>query len=80
MCPTGTLRKASAGGTTTVTMERGGATIVFKNVPASVCDTCGEAYLDEDVSARVYEQAEAAVEAGVQFDVRRWDAPATATA
>ena len=68
MCPAGTLRE----GTTTLTMERGEATIVFKDVPADVCDTCGEAYLDEDVSAAVYEEAEAAVEAGVQFAMRRW--------
>ena len=72
MCPAGTLRKASAGGRTTLTMERGEATIVFKDVPADMCDTCGEAYLDEDVSAAVYEEAEAAVEAGVQFAMRRW--------
>lgn len=76
MCPAGTLGE----GTTTLTMERDGATIVFKDVPADVCDTCGEAYLDEDVSAAVYEQAEAAVEAGVQFDVRRWRPPAKAAA
>ena len=76
MCPAGTLRE----GTTTLTMERDGATIVFKDVPADVCDSCGEAYLDEDVSAAVYEQAEAAVEAGVQFDVRRYDASAKAPA
>jgi len=68
MCPAGTLQK----GSTTVTMERNGSTIVFKSVPADVCDTCGEAYLDEDVSAEVYEQAEAAVEAGVEVDVRRY--------
>lgn len=34
MCPAGTLQK----GDTTVTMERGGATIVFKGVPTDVCD------------------------------------------
>lgn len=69
MCPAGTLRE----GTTTLTMERDGATIVFKDVPADVCDTCGEAYIGEDVSARVYEKAEEAIEEdGVQFDVRRW--------
>ena len=33
-------------GTTTVTLERGTTTVVFKNVPAEVCETCGEAYLD----------------------------------
>ena len=41
MCHAGALRKASAGGTTTLTMERGEATIVFKGVPASVCNARG---------------------------------------
>lgn len=76
MCTAGTLRE----GTTTLTMERGGATIVVKGVPADVCDVCGEAFIDEDVSAAVYEQAEAAVEAGAQFDVRRYTAPEKAPA
>ena len=68
MCPAGTLQD----GTTTLTMERDGATIVFKEVPADVCDTCGEAFVDGDVSEAVYEQAEEAVAAGVQVDVRHW--------
>jgi len=76
MCPAGTLREA----TTTLTMERGDATVVFKDVPADVCDTCGEAYLDQGVSADVYEQAEEAVEDGVQFDVRQWKNPQKAAA
>jgi len=67
-CPAGRLQE----GTTTLTMERGGSTIVFKGVPADVCDTCGEAFVSEDVSADIYEQAEAAVEAGVEVDVRQW--------
>jgi len=75
MCPAGTLRE----GTTTLTMERGEATIVFKDVPADVCDICGEAFVGENVSEEVYEQAEEAIEAGVQFDVRRYDSrPKTA--
>lgn len=76
MCPTGTLEE----GTTTVTMEREGATIVFKAVPADVCNTCGEAFLDEDVSERVSREAQAAVEAGVEVDVRRYDARTRTTA
>ena len=65
MCHAGALRKASAGETTTLTMERGEATIVFKGVPADVCNTCGEAFIGEEVSEDVYEQAAAAVDAGV---------------
>ena len=76
MCPAGTLRE----GTTTLTMERGEATIVFKSVPADVCDACGEAFVDGDVSEEVYQQAEEAVEAGVQVDVRRYDARTKSTA
>jgi len=71
MCHAGALHKASAGGTTTLTMERGQATIVFKGVPADVCDTCGEALIGEEVSEDVYEQAEAAVEASVWSDARQ---------
>ena len=71
VCPAGRLQE----GTTTLTMERGGSTIVFKGVPADVCDTCGESFIDEDVSAEASQQAEAAVEAGVEVDVRRWRKP-----
>ena len=71
VCPAGRLQE----GTTTLTMERDGSTIVFKGVPADVCDTCGESFVHEDVSADVYEKAEAAVEAGVEVDVRRYSAP-----
>jgi len=32
-------------GTTTVTFSRDGFTLVVQNVPAVVCENCGEAYL-----------------------------------
>lgn len=38
ICKTGETRS----GTTTVTLSRGETTVVIKNVPAEVCDTCGE--------------------------------------
>jgi YgiT-type zinc finger domain-containing protein len=68
LCPTGALQE----GTTTLTLERDGSTIVFKGVPAEVCNACGEAYLDEDVSEEVYDQAEALIEAGAEVDVRHY--------
>ena len=43
-------------GHTTVTLERGRAVLVFRNVPAQVCPNCGEAYLSEDVTARLLKQ------------------------
>jgi YgiT-type zinc finger domain-containing protein len=69
-CPTclaGTLRE----GTTTLTLERGEATVVLKEAPAEVCDVCGEAYVTEEVHVAVYEKAEEAVEAGAGLDVHR---------
>ncbi|MEW6579568.1 MAG: type II toxin-antitoxin system MqsA family antitoxin [Chloroflexota bacterium] len=62
----------TAPATTTVTLERGGMTLVFKNVPAQVCENCGEAYLDEATTARLLATAEEAARAGVQVDVREY--------
>ena len=76
MCHAGSLQE----GATTVTMERGEATIVFKDVPAEVCEICGEAFVGEEISEDVCEQAEAAFEAGVHFDVRQWTGREKATA
>jgi len=57
-------------GHTTVTLERGQTVVVFRNVPAHVCASCGEAYVSEDITARLLEEAEEAVQARVQVDVR----------
>ena len=57
-------------GHTTVTLERGQAVLVFRNVPAQVCTNCGEAYVAEEVTAQLLEEAEEAVQARVQVDVR----------
>jgi YgiT-type zinc finger domain-containing protein len=57
-------------GTATVTLERAGLTLVVRNVPARVCDNCGEAYVEETEAARVLETATEAERAGVKVDVR----------
>jgi YgiT-type zinc finger domain-containing protein len=59
-------------GKATVTLERGGATIVIRGVPASVCDNCGEEYLDEVTTAALLKTADSAAQAGVQVDVREY--------
>ena len=59
-------------GFATVTFERNGATIVVKSVPAKVCGNCGEEYLDEEIVARLMEQAEEAARCGVQVHVREY--------
>jgi YgiT-type zinc finger domain-containing protein len=64
----------SVQGTTTVTFERDGMTLVIKNVPAQVCPNCGEAYVDESTASRLLESAEEAACQGVQVEVRNYQA------
>jgi len=40
-------------GTATITLEKDATIIVFKQVPADVCQACGESYTDEDVTDRL---------------------------
>lgn len=61
-------------GTATVTLERDGATVVIKGVPARVCGTCGEEYVAEGVTARLLKTAEEAARSGAQVDVRTYAA------
>ena len=46
--------------------------LVVKKVPAEVCSTCGEEYVDQDTTARLLQVAEEAVKAGVQVEVREY--------
>lgn len=59
----------TAAGTTTVTLERGRTTLVFKNVPAQLCDNCGEAYVDESTARSLLDQASVAADTGVEVEV-----------
>jgi len=57
-------------GTVSVMLERGETTLVFKHVPAQVCENCGEAYVDEATTRDLLATAEAAVKGGVRVEVR----------
>ena len=61
-------------GTVSVTLERNGATWVFREVPAMVCDNCGEAYHDESISLQLLQRGEEAARTGVKgtSDGMRW--------
>ncbi len=61
-------------GVTTLTLERGNVTLVFKSVPAEVCDNCGERYVDGATTDRLLQEANAAVKAGVALEVRTFAA------
>lgn len=70
ICKTG----ETAEGTVTVALQRDEATILIKDVPAQICDNCGEYYLSEEVSDHVLRQAEQALSNNVELEVLRFAA------
>jgi YgiT-type zinc finger domain-containing protein len=61
-------------GTTTVTLTRGESTIVVKNVPADICENCGEYYLSEEISGQIMAMAEEAVQLNHEVEVIQYAA------
>ena len=61
-------------GLTTVTLEKGRTTVVIKDVPAEICENCGEYYLSENVTEKVHNLAEQAFQHGVEIEVLRYAA------
>jgi YgiT-type zinc finger domain-containing protein len=51
---------------------REGLVLVIREVPADVCDNCGEQFFDADVTDRLLDLADEAARAGVFVDVRRY--------
>ena len=64
----------TAPGKATVTLERDGAVIVLKDVPADICGNCGEYYLNEEVTGKVMALAEQALRNGTEIEIRRYAA------
>ena len=61
-------------GQVTVTLQRGDATVILKQVPAEVCQNCGEYYLSGTVTGQVMSKAEAAVKSGAEVEILRFAA------
>ena len=60
-------------GTTTVTLEKGNSTIVFKEVPAQICDNCGEKYIDQTTTKDLLSKAREIIKNGVEVDIRKYE-------
>ncbi len=65
ICKTGETRPCHV----TVTLQREGVTLLIKDVPAEICDNCGEYYLSEAVTERVMQQAETAAGKNVELEI-----------
>ena len=59
-------------GTTRIAVERDSTVLVVRGVPAQVCDTCGEAYLNADAVDQLQQMLEVAAQGGVQVEVREY--------
>ena len=59
-------------GRATVTLTRGPMTLVVKNVPAAICENCGEEYAEEEVTAALLDLVETSSRAGVEVEVREY--------
>ncbi len=68
ICKHGETKK----GITTVTLEKDNSTIVFKEVPAHICDNCGEKYIDDSTTKELLNKARKIVKSGVEVDIRKY--------
>jgi YgiT-type zinc finger domain-containing protein len=65
LCQVGTTEK----GKVTVTLERDGAIVLIKDVPAEVCINCGHYYLSEEITRLVMEKGNEAIASGAELEV-----------
>jgi len=61
-------------GLTTVTVERDKTTVIIKEVPADICENCGEYFLNEETVGNIEKLMNQAVQHGVEFEVLRYAA------
>ncbi len=61
-------------GKVTVSLQRGETTVIVKDVPADVCENCGEYYLSETVTEKLLNKGEDAVSKGAEVEIYRFAA------
>jgi YgiT-type zinc finger domain-containing protein len=68
ICKNGT----TAPGLVNVTLQRDDSTLIFKSVPADVCNNCGEYYLNEEITNQLLLKAEDAVKKGAEIEIMKY--------
>ena len=61
-------------GTTTVSIDKGTSIVVIRDVPAEICSTCGEEYIDAKTMKDVEKLVSAAQKAGLNIAVQQFHA------
>ena len=67
VCKNGMLKK----GTTTVTVERGETLVIFKKVPADICDNWGAYFPDDTTSEDLFKRATDALNKGTELEIMK---------
>ena len=65
LCETGTLKK----GKTTVTLTKGDSIVIFKQVPALICDQCGHYNLESATAKQLLKLAHEALKKGTELEI-----------
>jgi len=65
LCKVGATEK----GKVTIKLERDGAIVLIKDVPAEICTNCGHYYLSEEITRLVMEKGNTAIENGAELEV-----------
>ena len=58
----------------TVTLDRDQTILVFKGVPAQVCDNCGEEYVSAEINRKLLAIADEAARRGVRLELLQYAA------
>jgi len=56
-------------GFTTVLLERDQTILVFRNVPAKICENCGEEFISSQVNRTLLQQARSEMERGIILEI-----------
>ena len=65
LCKVGATEK----GKVTIKLERDGAIVLIKDVPAEICTNCGHYYLSEEITRLVMEKGNTDIENGAELEV-----------
>ena len=65
ICRNGNTEK----GFTTVTLERDKTILVFKRIPANICNNCGEEYISSDVNRKLLNFARNEINRGITLEL-----------
>lgn len=61
-------------GQITVVLEKESTILVFKNVPAEICENCDEEYLSSETNRNLLKKAKEAIERGVGLELLKYAA------